>query len=460
MMEQTRVRKNHPMLGYEIHAYQEYLEKMAAKGLLVQAISGNTFYFRKTEPKNVRFYVDVFEKASWFDSRAEEETLDYKEYCEGAGWNYVCTNGKFQVFYSEEEHPVPIETDLNKRLRMILMGTLYPSVIQPLMAILLMLMIMGLQMRDIMRNPNEIIEMPMSSLMVLVLWGFIGFSACLELIDTVRFWLRNKIPIYRKNAMAFRTLRQVERYIRRKRIEKALVIVISVGMLLQVNVVVSVVFLAVLILIVLAVSFWGYFMDRKRELHSRRFNRNVAILSGIIGGVIAIVSVNVIILYVVLNSFDDHTVKYEYKDEQGQKVTWYVSQDELPYTLEDAGYHIRGDGYRDSDKEVYNELLCTEYTYSDMYYTDPEADEALYSIYYEKMQFKGAKWCRRWVENSRNEKNNVMEEHAELAKDWEADTVYVKSYEYGDQELIVVYDDYCYVLSMNLNKPEEIRKFL
>ena len=106
------VKKIHPILRYETEACAEYLEKMAAKGLFIKSINNYVFCFEKTEPRKVKFYIDAFERASWFDTRAEEETLDYKEYCERAGWNYVCTEGKFQVFYTEDMEAVSIETDL------------------------------------------------------------------------------------------------------------------------------------------------------------------------------------------------------------------------------------------------------------------------------------------------------------------------------------------------------------
>ena len=195
------VKKIHPILRYETEACAEYLEKMAAKGLFIKSINNYVFCFEKTEPRKVKFYIDAFERASWFDTRAEEETLDYKEYCERAGWNYVCTEGKFQVFYTEDMEAVSIETDLNKRLKTILNGAMYQAVIHPLFIIAMMCMMMFNPVRLYFVRPNELIELNYPLLGVLVLWFLLGMFAIFKLLDTVRFWISNKISIAKNNCM-------------------------------------------------------------------------------------------------------------------------------------------------------------------------------------------------------------------------------------------------------------------
>ena len=170
------------------------------------------FCFEKTEPRKVKFYIDAFERASWFDTRAEEETLDYKEYCERAGWNYVCTEGKFQVFYTEDMEAVSIETDLNKRLKTILNGAMYQAVIHPFFIIAMMCMMMFNPVRLYFVRPNELIEMNYPLLGVLVLWFLLGVFAIFKLLDTVRFWISNKISIAKNNCMKMRSLKQSDRY--------------------------------------------------------------------------------------------------------------------------------------------------------------------------------------------------------------------------------------------------------
>lgn len=59
----------------------------------------------------MKFSVDLFNKATVADTRPEKDTKEYIEYCREAGWQHIYTNGKLQFFYSELEHPTPIETN-------------------------------------------------------------------------------------------------------------------------------------------------------------------------------------------------------------------------------------------------------------------------------------------------------------------------------------------------------------
>lgn len=54
----------HPIPVYELGAIREYLEKMARNGWMFEGFRRNLFSFQKTEPKEVYFYVDVFEQGS------------------------------------------------------------------------------------------------------------------------------------------------------------------------------------------------------------------------------------------------------------------------------------------------------------------------------------------------------------------------------------------------------------
>lgn len=84
---------------------------MSEKGYLVVEGSGAFYKFIESEPKQRRFIVDYFSKASSFAYRPEEETLDYLEYCKAAGWTHSFNNGKMQCFYTKDMETPEIETD-------------------------------------------------------------------------------------------------------------------------------------------------------------------------------------------------------------------------------------------------------------------------------------------------------------------------------------------------------------
>lgn len=102
---------------YEGAAFAEYLEEMAAKGWMLKKLTtANIQCFERQEPRRLKFNVAVLPDSSEFESRDREEARTYREYCEEAGWKLVYGGTLWQVFYSEEEEPIPIETDFGLQL--------------------------------------------------------------------------------------------------------------------------------------------------------------------------------------------------------------------------------------------------------------------------------------------------------------------------------------------------------
>jgi hypothetical protein len=112
-------------LPYECEAVEEYLEAMAEKGWLLQSASGPFLKFKKVEPQKIKYTVDVFYKISEFDHKESDIALEYREYCQKAGWKYVCQKGKILIFYSEDhENTVPIHTDGEEKLKSVIKASL------------------------------------------------------------------------------------------------------------------------------------------------------------------------------------------------------------------------------------------------------------------------------------------------------------------------------------------------
>ncbi|MBD5148505.1 MAG: DUF2812 domain-containing protein, partial [Oscillibacter sp.] len=92
---------------------QRRLEDMAAKGWLLDKL-GSLWRYRRIDPeegKRLRFAVTYFPEASAYDPEPRDGQWDYQELCRDAGWTHAATLGQMQVFYTEAEDPVPLETD-------------------------------------------------------------------------------------------------------------------------------------------------------------------------------------------------------------------------------------------------------------------------------------------------------------------------------------------------------------
>ncbi len=119
MKKEKLIRKILVSQLYELTAVEQFLEEMANKGLMFVKVIGMIYYFQECEPKKVKFAVDIFDKASIFDTREADSTLEYIDYCEEAGWKFLYSTGKIQFFYTELEEPVEIQTDDKLKLKSI-----------------------------------------------------------------------------------------------------------------------------------------------------------------------------------------------------------------------------------------------------------------------------------------------------------------------------------------------------
>lgn len=103
---------------YECTAVEEYLERMAEKGWLLESIKGCHFKFKKIDTKKVKYSVEVLEKISEYDHKDSDVALEYREYCITAGWTYVCETGKVQIFYTENSNEtISIHTDESEKFK-------------------------------------------------------------------------------------------------------------------------------------------------------------------------------------------------------------------------------------------------------------------------------------------------------------------------------------------------------
>lgn len=113
------------------------LEELAKKGWILDHKEGARFVFCKIEGKKLNYSVEIFDRASDFDTFPNEQNMEYIEYCEKSGWHYICSSGKIQFFYSEDLNLTPIETDdrmkfdvicKSNRMQILLNGCLLPII--------------------------------------------------------------------------------------------------------------------------------------------------------------------------------------------------------------------------------------------------------------------------------------------------------------------------------------------
>lgn len=107
----TTKRRFEMLSFYDHTGIEKRLIEMAEKGWLLKEINPLSWVYTRIEPKKLQFAVTYYPKASEFDSQPQEGQLIYQDYSEHNGWKFVCSSAQMQIFYSEEENPIPMETE-------------------------------------------------------------------------------------------------------------------------------------------------------------------------------------------------------------------------------------------------------------------------------------------------------------------------------------------------------------
>lgn len=107
----NRKRRIEALSFYDHSGISKHLEKMALNGWLIEKITNWGWIYKKIEPQKLHFTVTYYPKASEFDPEPSEAQKRFYDFCEYTGWILACASAQMQIFYNEQENPIPIETD-------------------------------------------------------------------------------------------------------------------------------------------------------------------------------------------------------------------------------------------------------------------------------------------------------------------------------------------------------------
>ncbi len=96
---------------YDRTGIRKIMEAQAEKGWLLDRVSNFSWRFRRIEPKKIRFAVTYFPRASAYDPHPSDAQQDLLEFCAHSGWTLAATAAQMQIFYTERQDAIPIETD-------------------------------------------------------------------------------------------------------------------------------------------------------------------------------------------------------------------------------------------------------------------------------------------------------------------------------------------------------------
>lgn len=117
-MDKKKMTKLMLFTYFETRALKEYLEAMALEGWILK--EWKLFLtFEKGEPQKLTYSVEVLDKGSASDFALYNNSTEFIDLCESAGWEFVCSFRKMYIFITENENNVAIETDVRQKFRSI-----------------------------------------------------------------------------------------------------------------------------------------------------------------------------------------------------------------------------------------------------------------------------------------------------------------------------------------------------
>lgn len=108
-----------PFSFYDHTGMEKHLEKMAQKGWMLEELTNWGWKYRAIQPQKLHFSVSFDTRASEFAPEPSEEQATFQEFCARSGWKLAASSGRMQVFYNQEEDPLPIQTDPELEIQMV-----------------------------------------------------------------------------------------------------------------------------------------------------------------------------------------------------------------------------------------------------------------------------------------------------------------------------------------------------
>jgi hypothetical protein len=419
MTKEKLVRRIFISQMYELTAVEEFLEKMASKGLMFAKATGNFYYFRKCEPKKVKFAVDIFDKASVFDTKEANSTLEYIEYCKEAGWKFLYSTGKIQFFYTEQEEPVEIQTDDKIKLKYIVKMQL----LLRLPSWLSLFYISWLWIPDFLQMNTYIAIADVADSFIININMMLLVMLVLNIIAIIRFLsftTRNLIRIINGQKMKYNTIKSVGIFNKAYFFTTILLLVFMLINSAQFGHRMTLSFIMMMAIFVI------FIIIEYKRMQNKKFGRLANIIFVSLSAVAMFVLLMVGATSLMFGGFlDESGPTIEYKSSEGTYTLEY-SSDKVPMTLKDLGLGIEKYDYLDSFADETSSIFASSkvYGYGQCFADESKEDNDVY-ISYEVYSTKISWLMKKYLTVNLDENSNTITELTdEYAKAWNAKCVY------------------------------------
>ena len=347
-------------LPFECSAAEEYLEIMAEKGWLLESITGNFFKFKKIEKAKIKYSVDVFQKVSIFDCKNSNVALEYREYCESAGWKYICEKGKIQIFYTEDDKEIiPIHTDENEKFKSVFKTSLYYIINQ---LFLILMFILNIYIQLFLGDGSFALGSNLGVFSIVAVFSFILITT-IEIINFVIWSIKARGKIKENKFMPYNNYKQLRQKNRLKNFYSLTIILILLKILVFDNKGSngsSVLFALIICIPIVIMSCIKIFINKKR--YSK--NTNMAItISMMIVSIYLILIVSGFLLFQSINKLEENKVLTEKVNLTFVDFGYKESDNTNPYIRIDKSIIAKRIDYSESNEDNYLSYTILESKY-------------------------------------------------------------------------------------------------
>ena len=335
----NRKRRIEPLSFFDHTGISGHLEKMAAKGWMIEKIVNTGWIYRRIEPKKIHFAVSYFPKASEFDPEPSEEQKMFHDFCAHTGWQLACTSAQLQIFYNERENPIPIETDPELELHAI-HASAKKGFIPPYIALLAIALLNGaMWISNLLGDPIDLLSTP-TKLFTGFAWLLLAILCIVELVCYFRWHSKAKVAAEHGEFLKVPSTSKFQKVV--------LILIIGGAIFWGVNYIICGDTLQRWIAILMCIYMPSLFVIvnatkefLKRRKASRGVNRTVTMLTSFVVAFAMMGAITFGTLYASNHGFfaDKNEETYEHRG-----MTWVIHQDELPLVVEDL-VDIDFDGY-------------------------------------------------------------------------------------------------------------------
>lgn len=454
-MKKKLVKKIFMAQQYEGGAIETFLEKMAQQGYWFVKMQGIFFYFEPCEPRKVRFQVDYFDKASILDTNPEEETLEYIEYCKECGWEHIYSNGKMQIFRTENQEAPDIHTDDSIKLKYIMKNTLLTVASTWLLPLLFMVMnlvevLAGTIREEDMSAYTYAYQMTnLTRFYVPVFMGIYTLYCVIHTVRIIKFYGKNKRRVKEGQNIIFYSYENVKKF---GNFSIAYLIMLLSFCVLFIGSMTSSIWMLFLLL-----AEMGIIVGAVNLTQHKRANR-ISNIMVVIGACAIMVPVSgIFLLFGLTFGFHDGSEHLVVDD-----VTYIYSVDELPFTLENLGvepseYEFL---YEEKSKEVNKTPWASNISYWNTYISEEDTTLPFWSaeIFQSKYLRINEEYRRRWFTDSDYQIEALSKE---LVAEYEAEGGYkVKFLEDETEGLLLICGEKTIYITGNFEDTQENTELL